>query len=85
MKIDRRLQQKESRARLNTGARTGHAQDFSKNAKLGGVVLFVQTHSSTSIQSVNRIIIPVKIDRRQQQEETSALLKTGDQCTHDTY
>ena len=27
----------------------------------------------------NQLTIPVKIDRRQQQEETSALLKSGDQ------
>ena len=47
-----------------------------KIAKLGGVVIFVDTHPSTHTQSV-----PVKIDWRQQQEETSALLKTGDQCT----
>ena len=38
-----------------------------KNAKLGGVVLFVDTHPSTNIQSVKTI--PVKIDGRQQQEQ----------------
>ena len=30
----------------------------------------------------NQSTVPVKIDGRQQQEETSALLITGDQCTH---
>ena len=60
--IDRRLQQEEKRALLNTGNqmctyRTCAGFQVSclhgKNAKLGGVVLFVDTHSSTSIQSVN--------------------------------
>ena len=30
----------------------------------------------------NQLTVPVKIDRRQQQEETSALLKSGHQCIH---
>ena len=30
----------------------------------------------------NQLTVPVKIDGRQEQEDTSALLKTGDQCTH---
>ena len=46
-----------------------------KLAKLGGVVSYGYIHPRTSIQSVN---VPVKIDRRQRQEETSALLKSGD-------
>ena len=30
----------------------------------------------------NRLTVPVKIDGRQEQEETSELLKSGDQCIH---
>ena len=40
--------------------------------------LYIQTHSSTTNQST----VPVKIDGRQQQEETLALLKTGHQCIY---
>ena len=30
----------------------------------------------------NHLTVPVKIDVRQEQDEKSALLKTGDQCIH---
>ena len=58
VKIDRRLQREESRALLNTGNqmctyRTCAGVVYTFMAKLGGVVLFVQTHSSTIIKSVN--------------------------------
>ena len=58
VKIDRRQQQEEtSENRGSMYTRVGHARPVSsrKNAKLGGVVLFVDTHPSTNIQSVNRI------------------------------
>ena len=32
----------------------------------------------------NQLIVPVKIDGRQQHEERRSLLKTGDQCIHRT-
>ena len=59
VKIDGKLQQ-ESRAlyiehRGPIESALGHARDcrFMRYAKLGGMVLFVDPHPSTSIQSVN--------------------------------
>ena len=57
----------------------GQARDFEcphgKVAKLGCVVPYGYIHPRTS-----QLTVPVHIDWRQEQEETSALLKSGDQC-----
>ena len=47
-----------------------------KNAKLGGVLLYGEIRPNVILTA------PVKIDGRQQHEETCSLLKTGDQCAY---
>ena len=82
VRIDRRQQHEATRSLLKTGdqfytrkdkSRVSSAVPASQLAKLGGIVPYGYIHPRT---------VPVKIDWRQQQEETSALLKSGDQCIH---
>ena len=47
-----------------------------KNAKLGGVLLYGEIRPNVILTA------PVKIDGRQQHEETCSILKTGDQCIY---
>ena len=85
MKIDRRLQQEVSRALLNTGNRMcayRTCAGFQVLEKMRSWEAWCVLYKLILVLASNQSTVPMKIDGRQQQEETSALLKTGDQCTH---
>ena len=85
VKIDRRLQQEESRALWNQMCTYRTCAGFQVSylhGKMRSWEAWCFWYKLILVLVSNQLTVPVKIDGRQEQEETSALLKTGDQCTH---
>ena len=76
VKIDGRQQHEETRSLLKTGDQcTGQARNFEFRENLRSWMALCAMDMFIPELVSNQLTVPVKIDGRQQQEDTSALLK----------